>query len=201
MLKVIVQCPWVSSSVCLSHVSMLLTRIGHSRPRPSTGTSKPRPRTQNSEHVLKDSSRQRPRPRITTILYLWSILKQLNILSDSSPPFQLAYTKCSGISTDQSVIYWLFSATGRRRRKATRRTSGSVLQRNLGNNLCWLFHWHFRQGRLQSTRFRVCCCLEFVIKMLLELQATITLYYKRTFDVVEFNVVFVSSETEFACEL
>ena len=38
------------------------------------------------------------------------------------------------------------------------RTSGSVLQWNVGNSLWWRLYWRVRHSRVQSARFRVCCC-------------------------------------------
>jgi len=49
---------------------------------------------------------------------------------------------------------WIDRETGRQQ-SAVRRTSGSLLQRYMGNSLWWLLWWHRRQSRLLQSRLRV----------------------------------------------
>jgi len=48
----------------------------------------------------------------------------------------------------------IYSETGRKR-PVIQRTFGSSVQRNVGNSLRWLFHLHWRQSILLSTRLWV----------------------------------------------
>jgi len=57
--------------------------------------------------------------------------------------------------------FMLFSETGWDPEKCSRRTSGSFLQRIVGNSLWWQFYWQCGKGCLQWTRLRVCCLQPF----------------------------------------
>ena len=69
-------------------------------------------------------------------------------------PFFINFSRITGITVSCRPSSCIDSETGRQQ-SAVRRTSGSLLQRYLGNSLWWHLWRHRRQSRLLQSRLRV----------------------------------------------